>query len=108
MNIIQDAPRISGDVMSYLFDRAGALERLAKYEAEWGGDPITRQKKQMDAYRAAHGMTPSPMPTATNATNSASPSAGPAPAPDQHAPVTAAATTAAAPPQAGNAQEVAD
>jgi penicillin-binding protein 2 len=108
VNIIQDAPRISGDVMSYLFDRAGALERLAKYEAEWGGDPITRQKKQMDAYRAAHGMTPSPMPTATNATNSASPSAGPAPAPDQHAPVTAAATTAAAPPQAGNAQEVAD
>lgn len=108
VNIIQDAPRISGDVMSYLFDRAGALERLAKYEAEWGGDPITRQKKQMDAYRAAHGMAVSPAPPTENATNSASPSAGPTPAPDQQEPVTAASTTAAAPPQAGNAQEVAD
>jgi penicillin-binding protein 2 len=58
LNRIEDAPMISGDVLSYLFDKAGALERLATYEEGWGGDPRTRLKRQMDSYRAAKGMLP--------------------------------------------------
>lgn len=108
VNIIQDAPRISGDVMSYLFDRAGALERLAKYEAEWGGDPITRQKAQMDAYRRAHGMAPPPAPKADNATYAVNAATASLPASEQHPRVTPGAATEIAAPQAGNAQEVAD
>ncbi|MDQ4420093.1 penicillin-binding protein 2 [Sphingobium sp. DEHP117] len=103
VDIIQDAPRISGDVMSYLFDPKGAMERLLNYEKNWGGDPFVRQEKQMAAYRAAHGMAP-PAPPADNAANSASearPGAEDAPA---------AATQADDPPAApnGNAQEAAE
>lgn len=71
VNIIQDAPRISGDVMSYLFDPKGATERLLTYEKTWGGDPFVRQEAQMAAYRAAHGMAPPPMVPAENAANAA-------------------------------------
>ena len=80
VNIIQDAPRISGDVMSYLFDPVGAMERLLAYEKDWGGDPFVRQQAQMAAYRAAHGMAP-PVVPADNAMNAA-PAAAARPAED--------------------------
>ena len=112
VNIIEDAPRISGDVMSYLFDRKGALERLAKYEEGWGGDPFTRQKAQMAAYRAAHGLTPAAPPPADNAANTAAAEAPAGAVPGSQdraaAPTTPAPAEPAPPPQAGNAQEVAD
>lgn len=105
VNIIEDAPRISGDVMSYLFDKAGALERLAKYEEGWGGDPFTRQKAQMAAYRAAHGMAPAP--AAAAADNAANAAAQQAPAPSS-APSVEAAPPAPEPLESDNAQEATD
>lgn len=92
VNIIQDAPRISGDVMSYLFDPKGAMERLVAYEKDWGGDPFARQEAQMAAYRAAHGMAPSLATTAENMANAA----------DQQG--TPAVVTPAATPNASSAQ----
>lgn len=96
---IEDAPMISADVMTYLFDPAKALERLDGYEKQWGGDPSTRQKAQMEAWRIAKGLeTAPPPPAADNAMNAA-------------APVTNAATpaTAATPADATNAaQDVSD
>ncbi len=103
VDIIQDAPRISGDVMSYLFDPKGAMERLLTYEKNWGGDPFVRQEKQMAAYRAAHGMA-SPAPPADNAVNSAS--EAPPGADEAPAAATQADDPAAAP--ASNAQEAAE
>ncbi len=59
LNRIEDAPMISSDVLSYLYDPTGALERLEKYEAGWGGTPQQRYARQMDAYRIAQGVAPS-------------------------------------------------
>lgn len=56
VNRIEDAPMISADVVSYLFDPVKAMERLEKYEADWGGDPRTRLKDQMDAFRVAQSV----------------------------------------------------
>lgn len=102
VSTIQDAPRISGDVMSYLFDPAGAMKRLEAYEKDWGGDPMTRQQAQMATYRAARGMPPPAPPPADNATNAAQPSATITTA-QQAAPATT--HDAPPPPQADNAQE---
>lgn len=60
LNRIEDAPMISADVLSYLYDPAGAMERLEKYEAGWGGTPQQRYARQMDAYRIAQGVAPPP------------------------------------------------
>ena len=56
VSYIEDAPMISGDVMTYLYDPAKAMERLTKFEEQWGGDPRTRQKAQMQAYRISKGL----------------------------------------------------
>lgn len=109
VNIIEDAPRISGDVMSYLFDQKGAMERLLAYEKNWGGDPFTRQEAQMAAYRAAHGMSAPPAATVDNAANATdqqstpSSSASPTSAPEAQ-PVSPASSPE---PLASNAQEAA-
>lgn len=70
---IQDAPMISGDVISYLYDPVKAMERLEAYEKEWGGDPVTRLTAQTDAYRIEQGLAPPPPPPAntTEAVNAA-------------------------------------
>jgi len=70
-NRIEDAPMISGDVMTYLFDPAKAMEKLEAYEKNWGGPPETRLAAQTDAYRAAQGLAPSidEMNNATAASN---------------------------------------
>ena len=93
VSAIQDAPRISGDVMSYLFDPAGALGRLSAYETEWGGDPFARQKTQMAAYRAAQGMAPPASEPADNAANAVNATAAGAP---EQLPATLAPSAASA------------
>lgn len=105
INGLQDSPRISSDVVSYLFDPVKAMDRLVAAEKEWGGDPTTRLKAQMNAYRIARGMAPSTPPPADNATNAAEPDAtatGTAAAPQR---ASGAADQPAPPPQAGNATE---
>ena len=57
---IQDAPMISADVMSYLFDPTKATERLEKYEKEWGGPPAERLAAQMADYRRTKNLPPVP------------------------------------------------
>ncbi|HEX7783282.1 MAG TPA: penicillin-binding protein 2 [Sphingobium sp.] len=57
---IQDSPMISADVMSYLFDPAKAMERLEKYEKDWGGPPAERAVAQMAEYRRVKGLQPLP------------------------------------------------
>ncbi|MBB6124370.1 penicillin-binding protein 2 [Sphingobium subterraneum] len=99
LNRIEDAPMISGDVLSYLYDPAGALERLTKYEAGWGGTPQQRMEKRMAAYRIAKGLVPAPVDDAANAANAT------AAAVNETAPSPPAA---AVPTDAPNAQEVAD
>lgn len=60
VNRIEDAPMISGDVMTYLFDPTKAMEKLEKYEQDWGGTPEERLAAQTDAYRIAQGLAPQP------------------------------------------------
>lgn len=102
LNRIEDAPMISGDVLSYLYDPAGALERLTKYEAGWGGTPQQRLEKRMAAYRIAKGLAPAPMEEAANATNASEPAA----ANEAASPPPPVVPTA--PAEASNAQEIAD
>jgi penicillin-binding protein 2 len=66
---VQDAPMISGDCLSYLYDQAKALEKLDALEKEWGGTPQQRLEKQLNAYRVAKGLAPAP--EADNAANAA-------------------------------------
>lgn len=79
INALQDSPRISSDVVSYLFDPVKAMDRLVAAEKEWGGDPSTRLKAQMNAYRISKGLAVAP-PPADNATNAAEPAETPPPA----------------------------
>lgn len=53
----QDAHTISSDVLSYLFDPAGAMERLVELEKGWGGTPEDRLHRQLLAFRAEKGLT---------------------------------------------------
>ncbi len=57
---VQDAPMISGDCLSYLYDPAKALEKLDGLEKEWGGTPQARLSRQLNAYRIAKGLAPVP------------------------------------------------
>ena len=70
INRIEDAPMISSDVISYLYDPVKAMERLEKYEAGWGGSPEARLKTQMAAFRVSKGLAEAP-PPADNAGNAA-------------------------------------
>ncbi|HEX7853635.1 MAG TPA: penicillin-binding protein 2 [Sphingobium sp.] len=63
-----DSTTISADIMSYLFDREGAMKRLEALEADWGGTPQQRLEKQLSAYRIEKGLTAVAVPaTAANA-----------------------------------------
>lgn len=94
VSTIEDAPQISGDVMTYLFDPAKAMAKLETLEAEWGGRPEQRLQTQLNARRIAKGLAPSPSPLV------AKPAAGNA---STSAPATPAAIPAAMPATAGNA-----
>ncbi|MCB2013342.1 MAG: penicillin-binding protein 2 [Sphingobium sp.] len=60
MNRNEDAPMISGDVLTYLFDPAKALEKLDTLEKQWGGPPNQRLAEQMQTYRIEKGLDPAP------------------------------------------------
>lgn len=56
----QDAHTIASDVISYLFDPAGATARLVELEKAWGGTPQERLDRQLAAYRMEKGLVPLP------------------------------------------------
>ena len=68
---VQDAPMISGDCLSYLYDPAKALEKLDGLEKEWGGTPQQRLEQQLNSYRIAKGLAAAPAPE-DNASNAVS------------------------------------
>jgi penicillin-binding protein 2 len=57
---IMDSTTIAGDVMSYMFDPAGSLERLVELEKQWGGTPQERLDSQLAAYSMEKGLIPLP------------------------------------------------
>jgi penicillin-binding protein 2 len=78
------AAPVAKDVLTYLFDRQQALDTLARFETEWGGDIRARMAAKDKAYRAAQGLpaaiptpgaTPSPAPTPTLSTPTVAPAA---------------------------------
>jgi penicillin-binding protein 2 len=74
-----DSTTISSDIMSYLFDPKGAMERLEALEKTWGGTPQQRLESQLIAYRIEKGVATAA--TASNAAdNAASNAAKPRPA----------------------------
>lgn len=54
------AAPVAKDVLTWLFDKQKALESLARFEAQWGGDIPTRMAAKAAAFRAAEGMPPAP------------------------------------------------
>ncbi|HEX7874412.1 MAG TPA: penicillin-binding protein 2 [Sphingobium sp.] len=113
---IIDSTTISADIMSYLFDKEGAMKRLEELEKQWGGTPQERLAKQLTAYRIEKGLPAAPMPdTASNAASNAAGAANaatpdedeeaerPAPTPAGTSPTGASAPTlpAATPPSTG-------
>ena len=80
VNRIQDAPMISADCISYLYDRPKLLEKLAGFEAGWGGTPQDRLARQLNDYRIKMGLAAStPANAADNASNAANAAQPPAP-----------------------------
>lgn len=71
-NHIQDSPTIASDVMSYMFDPQGAMERLVDLEKQWGGPPQERLDRELAAYRLEKGQVALPE-LADNAANAAEP-----------------------------------
>ena len=57
-----DAPETASDVLSYLFDRERAIERLEAAEKTWGGDITTRMKAKREAFMAAQNQPVPPPP----------------------------------------------
>ncbi|WP_443970416.1 penicillin-binding protein 2 [Sphingobium sp. CR28] len=74
---VQDAPMISADCLSYLYDRPKMLEKLTALEAEWGGTPQDRLARQLDAYRIEKGLAASTPPSPANAAGNAAAPARP-------------------------------
>lgn len=66
---IEDSTTISSDVITYLLDPAKAMQNLETYEKQWGGDPATRMKAKMDAWRIAQGLAAAAPPVPDNAAN---------------------------------------
>lgn len=81
------AAPVAKDVLTWLFDRQQAIETLARFETEWGGDIRARMAAKDKAYRAAQGL-PAAAPT---------PGATPSPAPRQAAPDAAPPSPTASP-----------
>ncbi len=65
VNRIQDAPMISADCISYLYDRPKLMEKLIGFEAGWGGTPQERLARQLNEHRIKMGLA------ATVSTNTA-------------------------------------
>ena len=61
INAIQDAPMISGDCLTFMYDPAKAMESLEKMEKEWGGPPQVRLERQLNAFRIAKGLAAAPL-----------------------------------------------
>ena len=57
-----DAPETASDVLSYMFDRERAIERLKAAEETWGGDITTRMKAKREAFMAAQNQPVPPPP----------------------------------------------
>lgn len=72
VSYVQDAPMISGDCLSFLYDPAKALEKLDGLEKEWGGTPQQRLTSQLNAFRVSKGLAPA---EPDNASNAATPAA---------------------------------
>lgn len=71
------AAPVAKDVLTWLFDRQKALDSLARFETEWGGDIRTRMAAKEAAYRAANGLPP--LAPGASPTPEPSPSSTPAP-----------------------------
>lgn len=80
------AAPVAKDVLTWLFDKQKALESLARFEEQWGGDIPTRMAAQAAAWHAAQGMpAPAPTPSATTFGAARGPVGSPAPAPSASA-----------------------
>jgi penicillin-binding protein 2 len=94
-NRIEDAPMIASDTMSFLFDKAKAMEKLETLEKDWGGPPAERLARQMGAFRLAKAIERGEEPTEASRPNIAPNAAGnvttPADSPDEAPPPTAPA-----------------
>ncbi|MBT2185645.1 penicillin-binding protein 2 [Sphingobium nicotianae] len=73
INRMQDSPGIVGDCITFLYDPAKAMEKLAGYEKVWGGTPQERLEKQLNEFRIAKGLAAAPPDNAANASNAATP-----------------------------------
>ncbi len=82
---------IARDVMTFLFDRAKAMEVLEGYEKEWGGNVQQRMAAKYNAYAAKFGASAPEAPDDTQAAEAVEADNAPAPEPT-------AAQTDAAPP----------
>lgn len=85
INRLMDSTTISSDIMSYLFDPAGAMERLEAAEKEWGGTPQERLERQLTAFRIEKGLAAAPPANAANAAGNAVNAAAPGRAIDNSA-----------------------
>ncbi|WP_245843747.1 penicillin-binding protein 2 [Sphingomonas spermidinifaciens] len=56
------AAPVARDLLTYLFDRPKAMETLAAFEKQWGGDLNTRMAAKAEAYRLVQ-QAPIPIPT---------------------------------------------
>lgn len=90
VNYIQDAPMISADCMTYLYDPEKAMAKLELIEKDWGGTPQARLTRQLNEFRLAKGLAAAPIiPTQSNAAEP--------PPPEEPAPTQARATAAGEP-----------
>lgn len=109
VSYVEDAPMISGDVMTYLFDPVKAMAKLEKHEAEWGGRPEQRLQAKLNGFRIAKGLAPKAEPGASdaigNASNAATGAETPSASPPSPAPGAAPAAAANATAEAGGAPE---
>lgn len=67
VSYVQDSPMIAGDCITYLYEPAKAMEKLAALEKDWGGTPRDRLLSQLNAYRASKGLAISLPPVDANA-----------------------------------------
>jgi len=61
VDYIQDAPMISGDCITFLYDPQKALDKLDGIEKQWGGPPQQRLERQLNEFRIAKGLAAAPI-----------------------------------------------
>jgi len=79
INRLVDSTTISSDIMAYLFDPKGAMDRLEAAEKQWGGTPQERLTRQLTAFRIEKGLAAAAPANAANAADNGSNAAEPAP-----------------------------